>query len=177
MMAITAAEKVLITGGVLNLAYGVLLGYPITVIRAKGAPAAPKYLMAAHVGALLHAAVLLGLVWAVRAAPRLAGCGGLAGRRLLRADRREGHAELAHRGEGRIRRKSQVRRPAGSTGRGGDDRWCRHLRRRRPRSAVTPVASRLGSLARRHDRASPAAPITPICAWDRSLLSRCSRHA
>jgi len=65
-MAITAAEKVLIAGGMLNLAYGVLLGFPITVIRAKGAPAAPKYLIAAHVGALLHAAVLLGLVWAAR---------------------------------------------------------------------------------------------------------------
>jgi hypothetical protein len=65
-MAITAAEKVLIAGGVLNLAYGALLGYPITVIRAKGAPATPKYLMAAHVAALLHAAVLLGLVWAAR---------------------------------------------------------------------------------------------------------------
>ena len=37
-MAITIAEKVLIVGGVLNLAYGTLLGYPITVIRAKGAP-------------------------------------------------------------------------------------------------------------------------------------------
>lgn len=34
-MAITVAEKVLIAGGVLNLAYGMLLGYPITVIRAK----------------------------------------------------------------------------------------------------------------------------------------------
>ena len=65
-MTITAAEKVLITGGVLNLAYGVLLGYPITVIRAKGAPAVSKYLVATHVGALLHAAVLLGLVWAAR---------------------------------------------------------------------------------------------------------------
>ena len=32
-MAITAAEKVLIAGGMLNLAYGTLLGYPITVIR------------------------------------------------------------------------------------------------------------------------------------------------
>jgi hypothetical protein len=61
-MALTVAEKVLITGGVLNLAYGVLLGYPITVIRAKGAPAVSKYLMAAHVGALLHAAILFGLV-------------------------------------------------------------------------------------------------------------------
>jgi len=66
VIAITAAEKVLITGGVLNLAYGVLLGYAITVIRAKGAPATPKYLMAAHVGALLQAALLLGLVWASR---------------------------------------------------------------------------------------------------------------
>lgn len=65
-MAITAAEKVLITGGLLNLAYGVLLGYAITVIRVKGAPATPKYLMAAHVGALLQAAILLGLVWASR---------------------------------------------------------------------------------------------------------------
>ncbi len=65
-MAVIVAEKVLIVGGVLNLAYGVLLGYPITVIRAKGAPATQKYLMAAHVGALLQAAVLLGLVWAAR---------------------------------------------------------------------------------------------------------------
>src|SRR3974390_934000 len=65
-MAITIAGKVLITGGVLNLAYGLLLGYAITVIRAKGAPATPRYLMAAHVSTLLHAAVLLGLVWAAR---------------------------------------------------------------------------------------------------------------
>jgi hypothetical protein len=65
-MVITASEKVLIAGGVLNLAYGMLLGYPITVIRAKGAPATPKYLMAAHLSVLLHAAILLGLVWAAR---------------------------------------------------------------------------------------------------------------
>ena len=50
-MAITIAEKVLIAGGVLNPAYGVLLAYPITVIRAKRAPAVSKYLMATHVGA------------------------------------------------------------------------------------------------------------------------------
>jgi hypothetical protein len=37
-MPFTAAEKVLIVGGVLNVAYGVLLGYPITVTRLKGAP-------------------------------------------------------------------------------------------------------------------------------------------
>ena len=65
-MAVTVAAKVLIVGGVLNLAYGVLLGYPIVVTRVKGAPATPRYLMAAHLGTLLQAAVLLGLVWAAR---------------------------------------------------------------------------------------------------------------
>jgi hypothetical protein len=65
-MAITVAEKVLIAGGMLNLAYGALLGYAIVVNRVKGAPATPKYLMAAHIGTLLHAAVLLGLVQAAR---------------------------------------------------------------------------------------------------------------
>ena len=66
VMGITAAEKVLIVGGVLNLAVGVLLGYPIIVTRSKGAPVTPRYLMAAHLGTLLHAAVLLGLVWAAQ---------------------------------------------------------------------------------------------------------------
>ena len=65
-MTITIAEKVLIAGGVLNLGYGALLGYAITMIRVKGAPATPKYLMATHVEALLHAAILLGLAWAAR---------------------------------------------------------------------------------------------------------------
>ena len=65
-MAITIAEKVLIAGGVLNLAYGTLLGYPITVIRAKGAPVTPRYLTATHVSTLLHAAVLPGLARAAR---------------------------------------------------------------------------------------------------------------
>ena len=65
-MIISVAEKVLIAGGMLNLAYGVLLGYAITVIRVKGAPATPRYLMAAHISTLLHAAVLFGLVWAAR---------------------------------------------------------------------------------------------------------------
>jgi hypothetical protein len=65
-MAFTTAEKVLIVGGVLNLAYGALLGFPIIVTRARGASTAPRYLMTAHVGTLLHAAVLLGLVWAAR---------------------------------------------------------------------------------------------------------------
>jgi hypothetical protein len=37
------------------------VGYPITVIRAKGEPAVSKYRMATHVGAPPHAAMLLGL--------------------------------------------------------------------------------------------------------------------
>jgi hypothetical protein len=41
VIAMAVAEKVLIVGGVLNLAYGALLGYPIIMIRAKGAPAVP----------------------------------------------------------------------------------------------------------------------------------------
>lgn len=60
------AEKVLILGGVLNLSLGALLGLAIVAVRTKGAPATPRYLLAAHIGTLLHAAVLLGLVWAVR---------------------------------------------------------------------------------------------------------------
>lgn len=59
-------EKVLIVGAVLLLAYGALLGYPITAIRSRGAPAVSRYLMLAHTGAPLEAAILLGLVWAVR---------------------------------------------------------------------------------------------------------------
>jgi hypothetical protein len=65
-MAFTVAEKVLIAGGVLNLAYGVVLGYAIVVNRVRGAPATPRYLIAAHIRTLLQAAVLLGLVWAAR---------------------------------------------------------------------------------------------------------------
>lgn len=65
-MMVTGAEKVLIVGAVLNLAYGALLGFPIVMNRVKGAPATPRYLMAAHISTLLHAAILFGLVWAAQ---------------------------------------------------------------------------------------------------------------
>jgi hypothetical protein len=65
-MIMTVAEKVLIAGGILNLAYGALLGYAIVAIRVRGAPATPRYLMAAHISVILHAAILLGLAWAAR---------------------------------------------------------------------------------------------------------------
>jgi hypothetical protein len=62
----STAGKVLIFGGVLNLAVGALLGFAIVAVRTKGAATTPRYLLAAHIGTLLHAAVLLGLVSAVR---------------------------------------------------------------------------------------------------------------
>lgn len=60
------AEKVLIVGGVLNLAYGMFLGFAIVMVRTRGAAATPRYLHAAHIGTMLQAGVLLGLVWAVQ---------------------------------------------------------------------------------------------------------------
>jgi hypothetical protein len=62
----STAGKVLIFGGVLNLAVAALLGFAIVAVRTKGAATTPRYLLAAHIGTLLHAAVLLGLVSAVR---------------------------------------------------------------------------------------------------------------
>ncbi|MFX0578925.1 hypothetical protein [Nocardia nepalensis] len=61
----TKAEKVLTVGGLLTLAYGTLLGYPLVILRmGNGTPPAPRYLDVAHVGAVVQGAILLGLVWA-----------------------------------------------------------------------------------------------------------------
>ncbi|MFD0362716.1 hypothetical protein ACFQZZ_14830 [Nocardia sp. GCM10030253] len=63
----TAAEKVLIVGGVLTLGYGTLLGFPMTALRMReGHPPTPRYLTVVHVGAVMQGVILLGLVWAVR---------------------------------------------------------------------------------------------------------------
>ena len=59
------------------------------MIRLKGAPATPKYLMATHVGALLQAAILLGLVWAARLSTL--GLGWLDAAAWLGSDRRRAH--------------------------------------------------------------------------------------
>lgn len=63
------ADKVLIAGGVLNIAYGMLLGFAIVVIRTRGFATTPRYLHAAHIGTMLQAGVLLGLAWAVQLSP------------------------------------------------------------------------------------------------------------
>jgi hypothetical protein len=54
------AAKVLIVGGVLNLAYGVLTGLVLTNVRMRS-PQAPRYLTLAHLGPLMQGPMLLGL--------------------------------------------------------------------------------------------------------------------
>jgi len=58
------AAKILIVGGVLNLAYGFLTGFVLGNTRMKS-PEAPKYLILAHTGPLMQGPILLGLAVAV----------------------------------------------------------------------------------------------------------------
>lgn len=67
------AEKVLVVGGVLNLAYAMVMGFAIVITRTRGSATTPRYLNAAHIGAMMQAALLLGLVWAVQLSPLGAG--------------------------------------------------------------------------------------------------------
>ncbi len=58
------AVKILIAGGVLNLAYGFLTGLFMASVR-RTSPEAPRYLVTAHVTPLMQGAMLLGLTVAV----------------------------------------------------------------------------------------------------------------
>lgn len=62
-MAQTAA-RILVIGGLANLILGLVTGGLLVRVRMT-APDAPKYLHAAHLGALIWAPTLFGLVWAV----------------------------------------------------------------------------------------------------------------
>jgi hypothetical protein len=62
---VDTAEKVLIVGGVLNLAYGFVTGFLLAGIRMRG-PESPKYLTLAHIGPLMQGPMLLALVFAVQ---------------------------------------------------------------------------------------------------------------
>lgn len=62
----STAEKILILGGVLNVAYGVLTGFPMAMIRTRGAASVPKYLTLAHLGPLMQGPILLGMAVAAR---------------------------------------------------------------------------------------------------------------
>jgi hypothetical protein len=56
--------QILIVGGMSVLAFGFLLGIPMTVARGK-APTAPRYLFAAHLAAIIQGGLLLALTIAV----------------------------------------------------------------------------------------------------------------
>lgn len=62
------AEKILIVGGIVNLAYGFLTGFFMGVIRQRE-PVVPKYLTLAHTGPLMQGPMLLGLVFALQLSP------------------------------------------------------------------------------------------------------------
>jgi hypothetical protein len=151
---------VLIAGGMLNLAYGTLLGYPITVIRVKGAPVTPKYLMAAHVSALLHAAILLGLAWAARLSALNPGWLDLAAwlvvvSSALIAAKDSVNWLMGVKDE--FSDEPKTARAVGRARRVGNDSWHWHLRRRRPQSAMTQVIT-VAWVGR------PAAPGTSVTA-------------
>ena len=59
------AAKILILGGVLNIAYGLLTGIPASMIRMKS-PTYPKYLRFVHIGALMWGPILVSLALAIQ---------------------------------------------------------------------------------------------------------------
>jgi hypothetical protein len=62
------AAKILIVGGVLNLALSFVLGYALSNKRLKPPHEGPYYLLLAHKNALQESFMLLGLVFAVQLA-------------------------------------------------------------------------------------------------------------
>lgn len=62
------AAKILIVGGVLNLAYGFITGFFMVAIRQQQ-PVVPKYLTLAHMGPLMQGPMLLSLVIALNLSP------------------------------------------------------------------------------------------------------------
>lgn len=57
-------SRILIVGGMAILAFGFLLGIPMTMARDK-APRAPRYLVAAHLAAIMQGGALLAVTIAV----------------------------------------------------------------------------------------------------------------
>lgn len=58
------ATRILIVGGMAVLSFGLLLGIPMVVTRSE-APRAPRYLLAAHLAAIIHGVLLLALTIAL----------------------------------------------------------------------------------------------------------------
>lgn len=59
-----SAAKILIIGGVLNIAYGLLTGIPAGIIR-QNSPTYSKYLRFVHIGALMWGPILISLALAI----------------------------------------------------------------------------------------------------------------
>ena len=62
------AAKILIMGGVLNIAYGLLTGIPAGIIR-QNSPSYSKYLRFVHIGALMWGPILISLALAIELSP------------------------------------------------------------------------------------------------------------
>ncbi len=67
------ATKVLIVGGVLNLAFGLLVGALLAGLRLRNPAAEHRHLLTAHQAGLQQGLMLLGLTWAVALSPLAAG--------------------------------------------------------------------------------------------------------
>lgn len=63
-----AATRILIVGGMSVLFFGLLLGIPMILARSKAARA-PRYLLAAHLAAIIQGGLLLALTIAVGFSP------------------------------------------------------------------------------------------------------------
>lgn len=64
-----AASKILVVGGVLNLAFGLLTGLVLGGLRSRNPDADQKYLLTAHKAGLQQGFMLLGLTFAVMLSP------------------------------------------------------------------------------------------------------------
>ncbi|MBC7813370.1 MAG: hypothetical protein H7175_19580 [Burkholderiales bacterium] len=78
------ASKILILGGVLNLAYGLLTGIPASIIRQKQ-PTYSKYLRLVHIGALMWGPLLISLTLALMLSPLAEGIETLAASLMVAA--------------------------------------------------------------------------------------------
>lgn len=63
------ASKVLVASGVLNLAFGLLVGALLAGLRTRNPEAEHRYLLTAHKAGLQQGLMLLGLTWAVGLSP------------------------------------------------------------------------------------------------------------
>lgn len=60
---VATAAKILVVGGIGNLIFGLITGAFMVRVRIAS-PEVPRYLTLTHLGALMWAPILLGLVWA-----------------------------------------------------------------------------------------------------------------